>query len=80
MASSAGNSRNHNREGQSILFVDGHCEFQMRPFKSGPDEIEDNIYTIADSLTDPVGALIGMAPDATQTRGPLTNTDSFVVP
>jgi hypothetical protein len=72
------NSRNHSRgEGQNVLFVDSHVEFLKRPIVGVH---YDNIYTLQDSFTDPRATLIGMVPDADQAVGPLTNTDSFIVP
>jgi prepilin-type N-terminal cleavage/methylation domain-containing protein/prepilin-type processing-associated H-X9-DG protein len=37
-----GNSQNHNKDGQNVLYADGHVEFQNSPFV-GVDR--DNIYT-----------------------------------
>ena len=37
-----GNSPNHNREGQSILYADGSVRFEMTPFAGA---MKDNIYT-----------------------------------
>ena len=41
-----GNTNNHDRDGQSVLFGDGHVEFVSNPF-SGVQR--DNIYTVSDS-------------------------------
>ena len=46
----AGNSRNHNGDGQNVVYCDGHVEFQTTPFcgaKPLPGEriSRDNIYT-----------------------------------
>ncbi len=72
------NSRNHSRgEGQNVLFVDSHVEFLEKPIVG---VYYDNIYTLQNSLTDPRAVLIGMVPKADQAVGPLTNTDSFIVP
>lgn len=40
-----GNSRNHDRDGQNVLYADGHAEFQETPL-CGTDN--DNIYTAQD--------------------------------
>jgi hypothetical protein len=72
------NSRNHGRgAGQNVLFVDSHVEFLEKPIVGVH---YDNIYTLQNSLSDPRAVLIGMVPDADQPFGPLTNTDSFIVP
>lgn len=71
------NSRSHNGEGQNVLFVDGHAQFCKHPFVGVNN---DNIYTIQNSLTDRVGQMIGVMPGKGQTWGPLTDTDSFIVP
>ena len=73
---SAYNSRNHNREGQNVVYVDGHVSFEKRPIVGVSF---DNIYTIQTGYT-VADTLAGMVPDAKQTIGPLTNTDSFIVP
>jgi prepilin-type processing-associated H-X9-DG protein len=46
----AGNSRNHNGEGQNVAYCDGHVEFQKTPFcgtmpPPGEHTSRDNIYT-----------------------------------
>jgi prepilin-type processing-associated H-X9-DG protein len=50
----AGNSHNHNGEGQNVVYCDGHVEFQNTPFcgnspsvppKTGEPTSRDNIYT-----------------------------------
>jgi prepilin-type processing-associated H-X9-DG protein len=50
----AGNSHNHNGEGQNVVYCDGHVEFQNTPFcgnspsvppKAGEPTSRDNIYT-----------------------------------
>ena len=72
------NSRNHAKgDGQYVLFVDGHVEFLKTPIVGVH---YDNIYTLQDSFTDRRAVLIGMVPKADQAIGPLTNTDSFIVP
>ena len=72
------NSRNHAMgDGQYVLFVDGHVDFMKRPIVGVH---YDNIYTLQNSFTDPQAVLIGVVPGADQAFGPLTNTDSFIVP
>lgn len=68
------NSRNHGGEGQSVLFVDGHVEFRKQPIVGVN---YDNIYTQQGGyqLED---ALLGRSPQDRQ--GPLTETDSIIVP
>jgi prepilin-type processing-associated H-X9-DG protein len=70
------NSRNHYGEGQNVLFVDGHTSFERRPVVGVN---HDNIYTIQGGF-DAAAVMTGLVPDAEQALGPLTNTDSFVVP
>jgi hypothetical protein len=41
----AGNSANHDQDGQEVLYADGHVEFQSSPF-CGIDK--DEIYTVSD--------------------------------
>ena len=73
------NSQNHNGEGENILYVDGHADFQRRPV-AGVNN--DNIYTtINQNLTDQVNSLLGaVAASATDSFAPITNTDSYLVP
>lgn len=73
------NSRNHEGEGQNVLFLDGHAEFVTWPLV-GPDH--DNIYTAA-TRSDPTGGLIGKVTEpGTETAriAPLTETDAYIVP
>ncbi len=75
----AWNSRNHNGEGQNVLYLDGHAEFVRTPL-AGIDH--DNIYTAA-TRSDPTGGLIGKVAEpggATARIAPLTETDSYIVP
>jgi type II secretory pathway pseudopilin PulG len=73
------NSRNHNGEGQSILFVDGHVEFAKRPI-AGVNN--DNIYTYSDGSGGDgytfKGTMIGLPP--ADKFGPLTESDALIVP
>lgn len=69
------NSQTHGAEGQNCLYQDGHAEFQKKP-TVGPNF--DNIYTYQDSATDMLRSMLGTIP-ANQ-KGPMTNTDSLIVP
>lgn len=71
------NSRNHRGEGQNVLYIDDHVDFNKRPLVGINN---DNIYTIQSSTADRLSTLIGLVPNAEQTYGPLTSTDSFIVP
>ena len=71
------NSRNHRGEGQNVLYMDMHLAFAKSPL-AGLNG--DNIYTIQGKKGDRVATLIGLVPDAKQAWGPMTNTDSFIVP
>ena len=78
------NSANHSGEGQEALFVDGHADWLKRPI-GGVNN--DNIYTYtgpgntAQSYNDLAKSLIGDVADNTnETFGPLTQTDSYIVP
>ncbi len=70
------NSRNHQGEGQNVLYVDGHVDFQKRP-TVGVDY--DNIYTLqgGPSLE---SVILGLSPAQHELRAPLTNTDNVIVP
>lgn len=75
------NSQNHNGEGQNVLYVDSHVEFQRRAIVGVNN---DNIYTTITSYVDPKASLCGSAdqsgsPGAPR-GGPAINTDSFIVP
>lgn len=69
------NSRNHNGEGQNLLFVDGSVRFEKKPI-SGVNS--DNIYTYQNPGWTFENSLIGAAP--INQRGPRTDTDSVIVP
>ncbi len=69
------NSQNHNGEGQNVLFVDSHVEFIKRPLAGVG---YDNIYTYQDSWTEPMSVYRGVIP--ADRYGPLSNTDSVIVP
>ena len=71
------NSRNHNFEGQDVLFVDGHVDFKRKPIAGVHN---DNIYTASDSYDDQVGSLCGQVGDDGENVTPLTQTDSYLIP
>lgn len=85
------NSQNHNGEGQSVLFVDGHVDFENKPIV-GPNQ--DNIYTPnSESTVAAIGndndsiltfmkgsRIEGNGNTITTLYGPLTSTDSFIIP
>ncbi len=73
------NSQNHNGEGQNALFVDGHAEFLRKPIVGVNN---DNIYTYQIAFVDPNGAniLLGGDPGEDENVGPLTQTDSVIIP
>lgn len=67
-----GNSANHDRDGQNVLYGDGHVTFEQNPFVSVQG---DSIYTRRTSATpqNQVGVL-------TVTDGPYDAGDTFVLP
>ena len=69
------NSQNHNGEGQNVLFVDSHVEFIKRPLAGVG---YDNIYTFQTSWENPLDVFLGLRPE--DRTGPLSNTDSVIVP
>ena len=70
------NSRNHNSEGQNILFVDSHADFARKPIAGIHN---DNIYSAIreNGYTDQIASVIGVVAD---TYAPLTQTDAYLVP
>jgi prepilin-type processing-associated H-X9-DG protein len=68
-----GNSLSHNREGQNVLFVDGHVSFEGR---SDCGVNRDNIYTISNSMEG--GSTLGVVPSFAHSA-PLNKTDSVLV-
>ncbi len=68
------NSRNHNGEGENVLFQDGHVEFVRKPIVGVN---YDNIYTMHNGFN-LEQTLLGERP-ANQ-KGPYRNTDSVIVP
>ena len=72
------NSRNHNNEGQNVLFIDSHVDFKRKPIAGVQN---DNIYTAIDAnFTDQINSLIGVVADTGQSYVPATQTDSYLVP
>ena len=70
------NSRSHGGEGQNVLFVDGFVNFARKPIVGVH---HDNIYTLQTEYTRK-SVIIGTVPGPEETLGPLTQTDSFLVP
>jgi len=65
-----GNTNNHDRDGQNVLYGDGHVEFQSNPFVGVQ---RDNIYT--------VGATTGdLTTSATLVGIPVNANDSVMLP
>lgn len=87
------NSPNHNGEGQSVLYVDGHVDFANKAIVGAN---QDNIYTpkFGDPAPPASGNQGGQDPAETLTYlqgqpivamddqkfGPVTSTDTFIVP
>ncbi len=67
-----GNAITHQSEGQNVLFLDSHVQFEKRPYCSVED---DNIYTITDKA--PAGSAMGTAPGSGSL--PLARKDSLLV-
>jgi prepilin-type N-terminal cleavage/methylation domain-containing protein/prepilin-type processing-associated H-X9-DG protein len=65
-----GNSNNHNKDGQNILYGDGHVDFQNNPFV-GTDR--DNIYTRGAQGANGQGS-------QTVEESPFGNSDSVLLP
>ena len=66
---STSNSLNHDREGQNILFVDGHVQYVTEPLGG---QSKDNFYT---AVSGTVGVLNSLGTDY-----PDSDTDAFLVP
>lgn len=69
------NSRNHNTEGQTVLYQDAHADFPKKPIVGLN---YDNIYTTQKTDYTFVGTLTGKLPQ--DKKGPWTSTDTVVVP
>jgi prepilin-type N-terminal cleavage/methylation domain-containing protein/prepilin-type processing-associated H-X9-DG protein len=64
-----GNSNNHDRDGQNVLFGDGHVDWVTNPFVGIQ---RDNIYTVSDGGSDfTSGTVVG---------SPLNGNDSVLLP
>lgn len=78
-----GNSVNHNGEGQSVLFADGHVDFEDKPIVGANN---DNIYTIqpdpSESSNDALKDVLSgkRAPQIGHGYVPVNQTDSVIVP
>ena len=68
------NSPNHSQEGENVLYQDGHVEFHKKPI-AGVNY--DNIYTMQSGYA-LVNSLLGQVP--ADLKGPLTQSDSVIVP
>jgi type II secretory pathway pseudopilin PulG len=78
-----GNSGNHGRAGQNVLYADSHVQFQKTPYCGFGREWErDNIYTAAARIPFPPGA--APAPEVKgfcdRSIGPAWQEDSYLVP
>jgi prepilin-type N-terminal cleavage/methylation domain-containing protein len=69
------NSRNHANEGENVLYQDGHAEFMKKPIVGVN---YDNIYTQQGTDYTLLSSLLGNTPASVQ--GPITQTDSLIVP
>jgi prepilin-type N-terminal cleavage/methylation domain-containing protein len=78
------NSRNHQGEGENVMYIDSHVDFARKPIVGIR---YDNIYTRNSLAPDPIdpnnpdvliGAMLGNTPD--QFIGPMTDTDTFIIP
>jgi hypothetical protein len=68
------NSRNHQQEGQSVMYLDSHVDFARKPIVGVS---YDNIYTRQLDWSLEMSLLGATLADRT---GPLTQTDSIIVP
>jgi prepilin-type N-terminal cleavage/methylation domain-containing protein/prepilin-type processing-associated H-X9-DG protein len=71
-----GNSNNHSKAGQNVLFGDGHVEFDNNCFQGIN---HDNIYTAAVTLSTSGSGMNGNQTPF-QTSSPETGNDSFLLP
>jgi prepilin-type processing-associated H-X9-DG protein len=74
MARAKGNSNNHDKAGQNVLYADGHVSFQPTPFCGLGN---DNIYTALVPEDKPPAHGAGAWG---QGIGPTWYADSFLVP
>ena len=74
-----GNSLAHQSDGQNVLFIDTHVEFEKRSFVGIEN---DNVYTRFNSATDtttPDQKMVGLVPVAYNTTDPGSKRDSYLV-
>jgi len=73
------NSRNHNSEGQNVLYHDGHVDFERKPIVGVNN---DNIFTRQANGASPSylleHSLLGAVPN--DRNAPVTQSDSIIVP
>ena len=83
-----GNSNNHNKEGQNVLYGGGEVSFAQTPFAGAGG---DNIFTVQDptvldqnnNIIQDQSGLLGADDDENPTEfqlAPTTKTDSFLIP
>jgi prepilin-type N-terminal cleavage/methylation domain-containing protein/prepilin-type processing-associated H-X9-DG protein len=76
-----GNSSNHDKDGQNVLFGDGHVEFVQSPFAATG---RDNIFTARATSTTTAGGGTGLANGTTAATfwqaSPFDANDSFLLP
>jgi type II secretory pathway pseudopilin PulG len=90
--SARGNSTNHGRAGQHVIYADSHVKFQTTPY-SGPGHMDssdpkipfkpgDNIYTARAQRpsTQPTSLPVTVAGYVGRNVGPTGNDDSYLVP
>lgn len=68
------NSRNHNGEGQNVLYLDDHVDFNKKPIVGVNS---DNIFTRQGGYSFEE-SLLGNIPK--NNKGPLTSTDTVIIP
>jgi prepilin-type processing-associated H-X9-DG protein len=71
------NSTNHSGDGQNVLFLDGHVEFQNNPFCGAH---RDNIYTFGDSGEDPNSHALLQSSGEGIWGSPASKADSVLLP
>jgi prepilin-type N-terminal cleavage/methylation domain-containing protein len=74
-----GNSDAHQLDGQNVLFVDSHVQFEKRAFCGLED---DNIYTLADDSSPDIKQTKGLDPEpdyGDEDEKPQSREDSFLV-
>jgi prepilin-type processing-associated H-X9-DG protein len=74
---SAGNSPNHGRSGQNVLYADGHADFCSTPY-SGCNG--DNIYSAQSRRPRPGAAPLACTGVVAADVGPACESDSYLVP